>query len=159
MTRFENATKDLVEKFIKQWLVEEEYEIQPHTDPDTSFNYKIIKSNIQLHVGQHNKSKDNIMIKGVIAFKEDEQAMLRYLKTKRELLYDLEIIFTLANIEFSVKPNVTTEEFTIEDIQLTKIIYYDGLTKQTFYDALLSIFNCLKLLISKFILVGRTSMT
>ncbi len=42
--------------------------------------------------------------------------MLRYLKVKRELLYELDIVFTLSNIEFSVKHDVTTEEFTIEDI-------------------------------------------
>jgi hypothetical protein len=65
--------------------------------------------------------------------------MLRYLKTKRELLYELEIVFTLANIEFALKPDLITEEFTIEDIQLFKTIYYDALTQQNFFDALVLI--------------------
>ena len=159
MTRFENATKEEVEKTIKQWLVDEGYNVQLHTDPNAFFNYEITKSNIQLNIGQNIESKDNIIIKGTIVFKPNEQAMLRYLKIKRELLYDLEVVFTLANIEFSPKPNWKTEEFTIEDIQLSKAIYYDALTQQTFFDALLSIFNCLKLIITKFNLLGRSSWT
>jgi hypothetical protein len=159
MTRFENATKEEVEKTIKQWLVDEGYNVQPHIDPNAFFNYEITKSNIQLNIGQNIESKDNLIIKGTIVFKPNEQAMLRYLKIKRELLYDLEVVFTLANIEFSPKPNWKTEEFTIEDIQLSKAIYYDALTQQTFFDALLSIFNCLKLIITKFNLLGRSSWT
>jgi hypothetical protein len=37
MTRFENATKEEVEKTIKQWLVDELYDVQLHIDPDTFF--------------------------------------------------------------------------------------------------------------------------
>ena len=121
--------------------------------------YEIIKSNTQLHIGQHKESKDSVIINGSVIFTGDEQNMLRYLKTKRGLLYELEIVFALANIDFSLKPNVTTDEFTIEDTQLSKTIYYDALTKQSFFDALLSIFNCVKLIRERFKLLGLGSTT
>lgn len=83
--------------------------------------------------------------------------MLRYLKIKREMLYELELVFASANLSFSPKYDTSTEEFTIEDIRLHKTIYYDALTNQTFYDALNSVFSCLKLIIEKFNILGRSS--
>jgi hypothetical protein len=157
MARFENASREQVEGFVKQWLVKEGYDPQPHTDENSLFNYWILKANLKLNIGQPKDSEDAIMIIGNIHFKEEEKNMLRYLKVKRELLYELDIVFTLSNIGFSVKHDVSTEEFTIEDIRLHKIIYYDALTKQSLYDALNLIFNCLKLTIDKFNLLGRSS--
>jgi hypothetical protein len=49
------------------------------------------------------------------------------------------------------------EGFTLEDIALTKTIYYEALTKQTFHDALNSVFNCLKFTRDTFALFGQSS--
>lgn len=159
MTKFENATLEQVEEFIKKWLVDEKYGLKPHPDPESFFNYRIVKAQMSVNIGQPRESEDSIMIVGRIVFNEQEQNMLRYLKVKRELLYELDIIFALANVDFSLKPNVTTQEFTIEDIQLSRVIYYDALSKQTLYDMILLIFNCLKLIVTKFALVGRQPTT
>ena len=34
--------------------------------------------------------------------------------------------------------------------------YFDGLTKQSFFDSLVGIFHCLRLIVAKFDILGRT---
>ena len=60
MSRFENATREQVEEFVKKWLINEEYNPEPVVDDKTSFHYMIRKNNLELSVGQHEESKDNI---------------------------------------------------------------------------------------------------
>lgn len=48
MSRFENATREQVEEFVKQWLINEHYNPEPIIDDKTSFHYKIQKNNLQL---------------------------------------------------------------------------------------------------------------
>jgi hypothetical protein len=159
MTRLENASKEKVVKIVQKWLTEEEYSIEPYPDVNTDYNFRIVKGNIVMHVGFHKRYEDSLIIVGKVGFNPQEQSMLRYTKTKHELLYELEIVFTQLNIEFRLNPIVVEGEYSIEDIQLIKTLYFDGLTKQSFFDVLGAIFNCLKLLITKFDLLGGPAPT
>ena len=85
--------------------------------------------------------------------------MLRYTKTKRELLFDVEILFIQKDVDFILGANIGQQEFTIEDIILQKTIYFDGLSKDRFYNVLSQIYNCLNLLMLKFLLLGRVKHT
>ncbi len=89
-------------------------------------------------MGFHKTSIDSIIIVGAIALEPDEQSMFRYTKTKREFLYDIELAFLQMNLDFiiDIPPN---EEFTIENIKLQKTIYFDGLSKDHFFDIISSI--------------------
>jgi hypothetical protein len=49
-------------------------------------------------------------------------------------------------------------EYSLENIGLSKTLYFDGLTKK-FFDSLNAIFNCLRLIISKFLMLGQTGST
>jgi hypothetical protein len=82
---------------------------------------------------------------GNLHFESEEQSMIRYTKTKRELIYDLEMLFIQMNLDFILKTDSIDQEFTIEDIILQKTIYFDDLSKDKFFGVLSSIFNCLKL--------------
>ena len=130
---FENTKKNEVITRVKRWLEEEGYSstIEKQENVDTAF--KIKKAHLKITIGFHNNSQDSLII-GQVHFQSDEQVMLRYTTTKREILFDLEIIFTILHLDISLKPNLKTEEFTIEDIELFRTIYFDGLTKQYFYD-------------------------
>jgi hypothetical protein len=50
-------------------------------------------------------------------------------------------------------------EYSLEDIGLSKTLYFDGLTKQGFFDSLNAMFNSLWLIISKFLMLGLTGST
>jgi hypothetical protein len=78
---------------------------------------------------------------GKIRFNPQEQSIIKYTTTKLELLYDIEIIYSL------------------EDIRLFKTLYFDGLTKQSFFDSLVGIFHCLRLIMAKFDIIARIGTT
>lgn len=88
MPSFENASRQQVEEFIKQYFQEEEWNLKRATDPKTSFVYEATRPNSDLgfRVGQHKDSKDCIMIRAGFTFNEQEQTMLKYIKIKREVL-------------------------------------------------------------------------
>jgi hypothetical protein len=159
MTTFENASKEQVENFVTQWFTEEGYELNSHSDPNSSFNYSVTRPNsdIKFNVGQHKDSKDSIMIIGVFNPNEQEQKMLKYLKIKRQVMWELKRVYTLVNVGFSLTSKATEEDFTLENLSLHKTIYYEALTKQTFHDALNSVFNCLKFTRDTFLLFGQSS--
>jgi hypothetical protein len=82
--------------------------------------------------------------------------MLKYTKTKVEFLLDVQIAFLQQNLDFIIEPtNNRANEFSISDIKLQKTIYFDGLTKDRFFDIVSAIYNCLKILDLKFKLLGR----
>jgi len=151
----EDTKKNEVISIVKRWLEEEGYSLTIEKQENVDTAFKIQKANLKITIEFHNDSKDSLIIGGQVHFDPNEQVMLRYTTTKREILFDLEIIFSILHLDISLKPNFKKEEFTIEDIQLFRTIYFDGLTKQFFYDELTSVFNALKLLIMRFNLLGR----
>jgi hypothetical protein len=151
----EDTKKNEVIAIVKRWLEEEGYSLTIGKQENVDTVFEIQKANFKITIGFHNESKDSLIIGEKVHFDPNEQVMLRYTTTKRDILFDLEIIFTILHLDISFKPNFKKEEFTIEDIQLFIILYFDGLTKQFFYDELTSVFNALKLLIMKFNLLGR----
>jgi hypothetical protein len=58
-----------------------------------------------------------------------------------------------------MNPVEDKREYSLEDISLSKTLYFDGLTKQGFFDSLNAMFNCLRLIISKFLMLGQTEPT
>jgi hypothetical protein len=80
--------------------------------------------------------------------------MTRHARTKKELSYDIEKIFIQMNLDYLLKSNVIDGEFTVEDIILRKTIYFDGLSKDKFFNIISLIYNCFKILVGKSMLLG-----
>jgi hypothetical protein len=144
---------------VKKWLLEEEYDITSIPNEITDYNFRVTKRNMVMNVVFHKRSEDSLIIAGNLTFGPEEQAMLRYTITKRELLFDIEMLCTQLNLEFSMNPVEDKGEYSLEDIGLSKTLYFDGLTKQSFFDSLNAMFNCLRLIISKFLMLGITGST
>jgi hypothetical protein len=157
-----HSKHDAVE-VVKKWLQEEEYDdITSIPNENTDYNFRITKMNMVMNVMFHKRSEDSLIIAGNLTFSPQEQAMLRYTITKRELLFDIEMLCTQLNLEFSMNPAKDKDKgeyYSLEDIGLSKTLYFDGLTKQSFFDSLNAIFNCLRLIISKFLMLGQTGST
>jgi hypothetical protein len=135
MSKFENSSKEEVAKTVKQWLIDEGVSVEDHEDPDSDYNFKTIFGSKIIHIAFHKSSRDSLIVLGRVRFETDEQKMLRYTKTKRELLFDA------------------------ETLQLQKTIFFDGLSKDRFFGAVHQISNCLQLLMLQFLLLGRANRT
>ena len=140
---------------IKQWLLDEELVVHDDINSDeTNFNFKFKQGDTNMNVAFYKKSKDSLAVGGKLVFEPQEQSMIRYTSTKKELLYDMEKLFIQMNLDYLLKSNVKNGEFTIEDIILQKTIFFDGLSKDKFFDVISLIYNCFKILVSKLMLLG-----
>jgi hypothetical protein len=149
-------SKQEVVDTVKRWLKEEEYEVSLVPDESTDYNFMIVKGYMVLNVGFHKRSSDSLIVGGKIRFNPEEQSIIKNITTNLELLYDIEIICAQLNLELVTTPIKENGEYSLEDIRLFKTLYFDGLTKQSFFDSLIGIFNCFRLIVAKFDIIART---
>jgi hypothetical protein len=142
---------DIVEK----WLKEEDYDVTLVPDESADYNFMIVKGYMVLNVGFHKRSSDSLIVGGKIIFTPQEQSKIGYTTTKLELLYDIEILCAQLNLELVTTPVKENGEYSLEDIRLFKTLYFDSLTKQNFFDSLVAIFHCLRLIVAKFDILGK----
>jgi hypothetical protein len=139
---------------VEKWLKEEDYDVTLVPDESADYNFMIVKGYMVLNVGFHKRSSDSVIVGGKIIFTPQEQSKIGYTTTKLELLYDIEILCAQLNLELITTPVKENGEYSLEDIRLFKTLYFDGLTKQSFFDSLIAIFHCLRLIVGKFDMLG-----
>jgi hypothetical protein len=144
---------------VNRWLKEEEYEVSLVPDESTDYNFMIVKGYMVLNIGFHKRSSDSLIVGGKIRFNPEEQSIIKYITTNLELLYDIDIICAQLNLELVTTPVKENGEYSLEDIRLFKTLYFDGLTKQGFFDSLIGIFHCFRLIVAKFDIMARTGTT
>jgi hypothetical protein len=156
LSKFQNANKEVVAMTVKEWLLDEELAVYNDINSDeTNFNFTFKQGHICMNVAFYKKCKDSLIVGGKLVFEPQEQSMIRYSRTKKELLYDIEKLFIQMNLDYFLKSNVKNGEFTIEGIILQKTIYFDGLSKDKFFEVISLIYNCFKVLVSsKLMLLG-----
>ena len=144
---------------VNRWLKEEEYEVSLVPDESTDYNFMIVKGYMVLNIGFHKRSSDSLIVGGKIRFNPEEQSIIKYITTNLELLYDIDIMCAQLNLELVTTPVKENAEYSLEDIRLFKTLYFDGLTKQSFFDSLIGIFHCFRLIVAKFDIIARTGTT
>jgi hypothetical protein len=144
---------------VNRWLKEEEYEVSLVPDESTDYNFMIVKGYMVLNIGFHKRSSDSLIVGGKIRFNPEEQSIIKYITTNLELLYDIDIMCAQLNLELVTTPVKENGEYSLEDIRLFKTLYFDGLTKQAFFDSLIGIFHCFRLIVAKFDIIARTGTT
>ena len=140
---------------VNRWLKEEEYEVSLVPDESTDYNFMIVKGYMVLNIGFHKRSSDSLIVGGKIRFNPEEQSIIKYITTNLELLYDIDIMCAQLNLELVTTPVKENGEYSLEDIRLFKTLYFDGLTKQSFFDSLIGIFHCFRLIVAKFDIIVR----
>ena len=108
-----------------------------------------------LNIGFHKRSSGSLIVGGKIRFNPEEQSIIKNITTNFELLYDIDIICAQLNLELVTTPIKENGEYSLEDIRLFKTLYFDGLTKQSFFDSLIGIFHCFRLIVAKFDIIAR----
>lgn len=156
MTDYTNFNKFQVSNIVKKWMEEEGYTVHDYKDENTDINYYIDKANTKIHIGFHKSSKDSLIIMGKITPSAEEQNMLKYLKSKDEFYSEIKIELLRMNLEVIINTIDDPDyQFIITDIVLQKTLYFDGLTKDRFYEIMTTVFNCIQILRTSFHMLGK----
>jgi hypothetical protein len=137
---------------IKSWLEEEELEHSEISDPNTKLTYSVKSGGNVISVGFHKDSKDSIIIKSQMTFSDEEQHLLKFVKTKYDVVWQLQRFLVQMRLEPIIKWNENRD--AIETLAFQRTIFYDGLTKDRFYEVLTDVFHCIR---ESFVRLGKPS--
>lgn len=140
---------------IRKWLEEEGLEPTIKPDQNTKITFNVKSGQNVISIGFHKTSTDSVIIGTGIEFNEDEQKMLKFLKTKNDILLDLQKFLIQMHLEPTFKWNENKDSF--EKISFQKTIYFDGLTKNKFYEILADVFQSINVVREGFLHLGRTT--
>jgi len=126
--------KKEIAKKIKKWLAEEGFQASKVQDTNTDFHFQIQNPNMSIIIDK--RKIDCVTLVTYMGFPEIDQRMLSYLsKEGKKFFWNLEYALNQLNVMYNIHPSI--EE--VERIDITKIIYFDGLTKHTFFSSLFDI--------------------
>jgi hypothetical protein len=126
----ENAETEKVKSNIQKWLLEDGYKIESQPDQNTLFRFIATdKSGIKTIIVQPTLMLDQIVIGAGINVDNVQQSLLQTLENKERLDFLWDLRFGLLNLDVGFHGI----SLPLEKIEISKTIYYDGLTK----DALL----------------------
>jgi len=139
---------------IRQWLKEEDFEFIERPDVETKLTIDIIEDKYTIiSIAFHKDSLDSIIIAANIDFNENEQNMLKSLKTKTEIVMDIRKFI----IQMHLDPSFPIFADSIKNIFFQKTIYFDGLTKDRFFEVLTDISNAISFIRCTFFKLGSQS--
>jgi hypothetical protein len=146
-----NGKRDVIEK-IERWLDEETYKSEKSEKAYADFSVVIYPPNPNQNIGLdlflEREKTDRITLAVNSALSQQDQKIFSYVKrdTRQKLLRELKYSLLQLNIQFTFHPN----EETIESVLLSKRIYFDGLNKNIFFDAIFVIIRGLALINLKY---------
>jgi hypothetical protein len=119
-----------VKSNIQKWLLEDGYKIESQPNQDTLFRFVATdRTGIKTIIVQPKLMLDQIVIGAGIQFDNAQQSALQTLENKNRLDFLWDLRFGLLNLDVGFNGVA----MPLKGIEITKTIYYDGLTK----DALL----------------------
>ena len=143
-------TKSTAER-IKKWLREEGLNPTDRVNPNTNVTFDISVHENLISVGFHKTSRDSIIIGTNIIFSDDEQKMLKFLKSRNDILWDLQKFL----VQLHLEPTFKWNKDSLEKISFQKTLYFDNLTKDRFYEVLGDCFHSINVIREGFLNLGR----
>ncbi|MFZ0224893.1 MAG: DUF2299 family protein [Candidatus Nitrosopolaris sp.] len=128
-----NNNKTEVRNKISQWIQDEGFELLPEEDPYTDFTLKIKYSqNETAYVLMRKDRKDSISVYTSSDFSPLDRKAFSNLSPgkKREFIDAISASLLNLNLHFIFHPNPEQMQY----LQITKDIFFDGLTKDRFFD-------------------------
>lgn len=136
---------------IKRWFAEEGIPSVDVQDDNTNVAFDIQTGGTVMRIGFYKTSLDSIIILSGIKFTPEEQLMLSHLKTKRDVIWDLERILIQMHLEPIFYPN----KENIEQIKVQKTIYFDSLTKSKIFEVATDVFQSIRAIRETFLKIGK----
>ena len=120
---------------IEEWLRDEGFNLWKFTDKDSHFSYKVSRDDSHpLVVLQLRKKTDSIQVVGDIRLNEKNQEKILTIseKEKRFMLFD----FRMALLSTGCRWQFIPSSESWETLQISKTVFYDGLTKDRFFETI-----------------------
>jgi len=130
---------ETIEKVVK-WLKGDGYEPEQvkHPHPDTTFFAKVkISERSSFHVGFSATKPDHVLISEMIELKEDDQKLYASLPAveQNRFFFDIELALIQKNVMYDLEDGIRS----LRSIEVFKPIYFDGLTKDKFFDTIYAV--------------------
>jgi hypothetical protein len=118
-----------------EWLKDEGYTFVPYEDPSTDFCLHIKElDNPPIFVGMEKDSKDSVMVYTRIDLSELDKKAYSTLHTNVKKEFPFALASSLSNLvlPYQIHPNTEQTEY----LEMKKNIFFDGLTKDRFFDTM-----------------------
>ncbi|MDQ4100580.1 MAG: DUF2299 family protein [Thermoproteota archaeon] len=137
--------QEMIDNVIR-WLKDEGYEPEDVTDmhPDTAYFAKVkINERSGFHVGFSTEQLDSVVISEMIAMDKDYQNAYKSLPVLEQtnFFYDLK----LALLQMNVMYNLESGFRELKSVTVVKPIYFDGLTKDKFFDTVFTVHHAIEI--------------
>ena len=142
------AERGDIQQKISSWLVEENYGVKVQENPNVYFVINAQHpTGIGLAIGQEVGKKDRLVISASLNLDEDAQKRLRSLpeKERQDILWDIRFGLIALDVQFQMIPNGNMPTV----IQVSKLLYYDGVTKDRFMGLVQKVTDSLLLVVWK----------
>jgi hypothetical protein len=142
--------QEMIDKVIR-WLRDEGYTPEDVTDmhPNTAYFAKVmINKRSGFHVGFSTKQLDSVVISEMIAKDKDYQNAYKLLPAldQTDFFYDLKLALLQMNVTFNLENGFRE----LQSVTVAKPIYFDGLTKDKFFDTVFTVHRAIE--------IGRTKL-
>ena len=127
--------KTHVSSKITEWLQDEGYTFVPYEDPYTDFCLHIKEpNNPPIFVGMEKDSKDSVMVYTRSDLSQFDKKAFSTFQTnvKKEFIFAL--ASSLSNLILPYRIHPSSEQ--MEYLEIKKYIFFDGLTKDRFFDTI-----------------------
>jgi hypothetical protein len=121
-----------VQQKVEKWLLDENFNINKNKDEKSFFSYNAARANLPiLVILQPKMNKDSIVIACLISFGEGELEKVAKMpvEEKEEMFWNLRMLLLQCGCRFVFVPSLEIFKF----IQISEKIYYDGLSKNSFF--------------------------
>ncbi|HYY71429.1 MAG TPA: DUF2299 family protein [Nitrososphaeraceae archaeon] len=139
---------------VRKWIKEEAYEFYERPDIETKLTIDIEENKYTIiSIAFHKDSLDSIIIAANMEFNEKEQNMLKSLKNRNEIVWDIRKFL----IQMHLDPRFPIITDNIKEIYFQKILFFDNLTKDRFFEVLTDISNSISFIRGTFLNLGQSS--
>jgi hypothetical protein len=138
-----------VGKRIEKWLVDEEFRVSSVADENARFFYKVTKDGgVTLSVLQRQNKTDSILIVGDVSLTDEDQKKLATIpeKDRRSMLLDIRMDLLSTKCRWQFIP--PTQSW--KTIRVSKSIFYDGLSKDRFFETMDIVMRAVLLIVFTF---------
>lgn len=137
--------QEMIDKVIR-WLKDEGYEPEDVTDmhPGTTYFAKVrINETSGFHVSFSTEQLDSVVISEIIVMDQDYQNAYKLLPALEQtnFFYDLKLALLQMNVMYSLENSFRE----LKSVAVVKPIYFDGLTKDKFFDTVFTVHHAIEI--------------